>query len=219
MRQRPLKLTSHLAFSWILAASLSTGSADILAKWDLSGEDGTQVEVPPVEDSVIPGLQVSPITRGAGLFVTGSSAFAAGGFASTSTPQTQTLADAIQNETFFEVTLTPEAGKALDLSSVTFASKIASKKSGPNSLVVRTSLDDFTDDVVEVTETHPSNGPDASDVELWLFDNFLHGIQEPITLRFYGFGRNQLTHGGGIWVIGNNSNTEGFTINGTLSSE
>jgi len=203
-----------------LGTTLSTASAETLAKWDLTVEDGTQLDALPIEGSVVSGLQVSPIARGNGLSFTETTKFTADGFASSSTPQTQTIADAIENETFFEVTLTPEKGKTLDLNYISFASKRASKNSGPNFLIVRTSLDDFTNDVTAPTKTQPVDIPGSCDIELWFFDGILSGITESITLRFYGFGRNQ-SHNpdGGLWVISNNTETSAFSIHGTLSPD
>jgi len=211
--KNPLFLTLVLT----LAISSPLFSAEILAKWDLSGEDGAQEEVLSTKESLASGLQASPLTRGTGLFPTKSSSFTEDGFAASSTPQTQTIEDAVRNQTFFEVTLTPEKGKSLDLDSVCFASKRASKNSGPNLLIVRTSLDGFSDDVSLPTEVQKIDGPDACDIDL-LFDGGLRNVTEAITLRFYGFNRKQPDNpDGGVWVINNHSEIEGFAIKGTVS--
>jgi len=200
-----------------LAISLASPLfAETLAQWDFAGMNGDQPDALAVETSIPAGLTVSPITRGDGFHAAKPSPFTQDSFSIRVTPTALTLVDATEQQAYFEVTFTPAAGKKLSIERVVFSSKRATKKSGPLFVVVRSSIDDYSSDISGPFDPLPVNLPEGGDME-FTFSGALNDLTDPVTLRFYAYGRDDPQNpSAGLWVIGNNSATGGFTIEGTL---
>lgn len=204
-----------LLFAAFLAPSPAL-FADTLAKWDFTGQDGAQAEAVAVEGSIPSSITVSPITRGDGFTIGKPSAFTENSFAIRSVPGLNTFEEAAEQRAYFEITLTPSAGKALSIDRITFNSKRATKKSGPLFVVVRSSTDDYASDIAGPLDPLPVELPEGADLEL-SFAGTLNNVDKPVTLRFYAYGRTEPHNpSGAMWVVGNSSLTGGFTIEGTV---
>jgi len=202
-----------------LTVSASMLPADTLVKWDFGGEDGTQEKTAPVAGSVSPHLDASPITRGTGFPVGTGSLFTQNSMTFWMVPGVNTADDAVEKGAYFEITLTPKNGSALSLQSVAFSSRRASKLSGPNKFIIRSSTDGFGSDIAGPDETQPEPVPEGADVNISLGGS-LDNLTQPVTLRFYGFGRNKADNlDGGIWCIANSSTAGGLTIEGTVTTK
>ena len=190
--------------------------AQTLANWDFTGADGGEMEAHAVESSVAAGITVSPITRGDGFTLGKPSAFTINGYAIRMIPGINTFEEALEKNAYFEITVTPTAGKAVSIEKVVFNSKRATKKSGPLFVVVRSSLDDYSSDIAGPLDPLPQEVAEGSDLEL-SFAGTLNGVTKPVTLRFYAYGQTEPHNpSGGNWVIGNSSLTGGFTLEGLV---
>lgn len=184
-----------------------------MATWNLQGEDGLQEETKP--KSVSNDVEVSAIIRGNGL-----------GYPSKPTPFTEntmafsmlfparTLEEALENEIYFEITITPKSGKTVSIGSIVFSTKRASKRSGPNHFVVRSSLDNFASDIAGAFDTQGAPIPEGGDI-LITFGGTLDNLSQPVTLRFYAYGLQELNSSEGsrgLWAISNSELTGTITI-------
>lgn len=203
----------------VLALTAPSPRAETLVKWDFGGEDGAQEKMPPVAGSVSPHLEASPITRGAG-FPTGTgSLFTQNSMTFWMVAGVNTADDAVAKHAYFEITLTPKNGSTLSIQSVSFSSRRASKLSGPNKFIIRSSLDGFGSDIAGPDETQPEPVPEGGDIAVSLGGS-LDNISVPVTLRFYGFGRNKADNAdGGIWSIAGSAAAGGFVIEGTVAAK
>ncbi len=191
--------------------------AQTLAKWDFSGQDGAQAEAAPVEGSVPTGVTVSPIMRGDGFTLGKPSPFTANAFSIRMVPGINTYEEAAEKNAYFEITVTPTAGKTVSIDRISFNSKRATKKSGPLFVVVRSSLDDYATDLAGPLDPLPVDLPEGADLE-FTFAGALNGLTKPVIIRFYAYGRNEPHNpSGGLWVIGNSAMTGGLTIEGTVT--
>ncbi len=202
-----------------LALSFASLNAEPLAKWDFGGQDGAQETTSPVPGSTAKGLRASPIRRGQGFQKGNPTLFTENSMTFWMIPGINTVEDAVAKNAYFEVILTPEAGTSFSIQSVTFLTKRASKMSGPNKFVIRSSLDDFGTDISGPDETQPEPVPEGGDIAVSLGGS-LDNLTQPVTLRFYGFGRNKADNAdGGIWSIANSSIAGGFAIEGIATAK
>ncbi len=208
-------MTKRTFFSAAVAlASLATTMyGETLANWDFSGQNGLQDETAAQETAS--GLKVSGLIRGTGLDKRGgASEFTADGMAFWPGMPLNTEEEAIEANAYFEVTLTPEEGRQISIRSISFAVKRATRKSGPINFVVRTSTDNFGSDAAGPLKTEV---PEGGDVTV-SFGSELTQLKQPVTLRFYGFGRGVPDYPkNGVWVILNSPLTKGFTIEGQVN--
>lgn len=203
----------------VLAVSAPVLQADPLVKWNFGGEDGAQEKMSPLAGSVSSLLEVSPITRGAGFPVGPATSFTENSMTFWMIPGVNTADDAVEKKAYFEITLTPKDGSSLSIQSVSFATKRASKLSGPNKFIVRSSIDGFGSDIAGPDETQPEPVPEGADISVSLGGS-LENLTQPVTLRFYGYGRNKADNAdGGIWCIMNSSSASGFSIDGTVTAK
>ena len=203
----------------VFAVSASFLQADPLVKWNFGGEDGTQERMAPLAGSVASQLEVSPITRGAGFPAGTGTPFTENSMTFWMIPGINTAEDAVEKGAYFEITLTPKDGSMLSIQSVSFATKRASKLSGPNKFIVRSSVDGFGSDIAGPDETQSVPIPEGADISISLGGS-LDNLTKPVTLRFYGYGRNKADNAdGGIWCIMNSSAASGFAIDGTITAK
>ena len=100
-----------------------------------------------------------------------------------------TPAAAAAHDTFFEFTLTPQAGAALSLTSLTFGGAAAaqfpgSPSSDPTGYALRTSLDGFSADVASAS--FPTISPTLSPISVPLAGTAFQGVG-PVTFRIYTY--------------------------------
>lgn len=191
--------------------------ADTLARWDFTGQDGSQVDATTVDGSIPANLTVSPITRGDGFLPAKPTPFTENSFATRMTPGLISYEDAVEQNAYFEVTLTPINGKAVTIDRINLSSKRATKKSGPLFLVVRSSHDDYATDIAGPLDPLPVDLAEGGDLELG-FGGALTKVTQPVTLRIFAYGRTEPQNpSGGLWVIGNSTAAGGLTIEGTVS--
>lgn len=212
-----MKFSTRIFCCLLMAGFMPSLKAEVLANWDFTGADGGQMDATAVDGSIPAGITVSPITRGDGFTLGKPSPFTANGFGIRMVPGINTLDEAIEKNAYFEITITPTAGKTVTIDRVVFNSKRATKKSAPLFVVVRSSVDDYATDIAGPLDPLPVEVAEGSDLELG-FAGTLSGITNPVTLRFYAYGRTEPHNpSGGNWVIGNSSITGGFTLEGSVS--
>lgn len=109
------------------------------------------------------------------------------------------LTGAIDAGVYYEVILTPAAGQALNLTSVTFRSQRSG--TGVRTYAVRSSVDNYASNLPASIATNPNVDVQAGNVFFWLLDSFTQGVNAntitlgsaysnltaPVTFRFYGF--------------------------------
>ncbi len=197
----------------ILAAAFLplAAPADVLVKWDTSGFNGMQEETPPLAWSS--AVTPTGIKRGAGFTAGTASTFSQKSMAFYLKPDVATLDDAIRLKAYFEIIIEPTQGATLSIHSLSFSSNRASSRSGPNALVVRSSLDGFAADLMKPFRTRPL--PQSGDQTV-LFKGKLDKITKPFALRVYGFG-NKKSLKDGILTISNHSRAGGIVLEGTAT--
>ncbi len=137
------------------------------------------------------------------------------GSQSTTVPNSEALS--VTDNTYFSFTLTPGAGSALDLTSLSFFLRTRVNTGGTASytanVAVRTSLDNYTADVGTATGTEATVGANTGYVAnsfslTGLGVNGLLGAQTPVTFRFYVFDNQS--------VSADDQTIDTVTVNGTL---
>jgi hypothetical protein len=207
----------------ILLSSPSPLFAGIIARWDTAAFGGAQRETPPLAwvDAVTPGA----IRRGPGFAPTPASRLTNGGMAFASVSTTApALKDAIAQNAYVEIIVTPEAGAAVSLKSLSFSTRLESKESGPLTLTVRSSLDGFAADLAGPLDTTTtatataiaSDSTSASDITA-SFGDKLDAVTKPFALRVYAYGAGQSGKKGTL-VISNHSKTGGIMLEGDIKS-
>lgn len=188
--------------------------AEVLVKWDMAGTSGSQTETPAV--SWTNALTPNPIRRGKGFPAGKTNTFTPSTMTFYVTPGVIKLADALAQNAYFEIIITPAEGDfSISLKSLSFASKRASRKSGPNYYTVRSSLDNFSADLIKPVATHPNTLPQGGDVTLDFGDN-LKNIKKPFALRIYAFGRERDEQKSGLLAIYNHSKFGGIVLDGSI---
>lgn len=196
-------------------ATLPFGYADVLVSYDFKGQDGTQVVTEPYQ--VATHIEASAVTRGAGFARGVRVGMSQDGMAfvpvAVSDPQLfmgpYAMDASVGHAAYFEITLTPEAGHSYTVRSALFGTRRASKRSGPNYVEVRSSLDGFQKSLTVSQDTAGPGGNESSDLFID-FGRTLTNLHTAVTLRFYGYGRGLATEQPGIWVITNPS--EGVAV-------
>ncbi|MGF1638555.1 MAG: T9SS type A sorting domain-containing protein [Cyclobacteriaceae bacterium] len=171
---------------------LSTGDAlvyvdipifftDRLGYFGFEGASGTNTTFPP--DDTIEGLEISDISRSAGL----TAASASGAFNSSAWPVNEAPADQ-----YYEIIMTAEEGLNFHL----FSLKIDEQRSdtGPRNFIIKTSLDNFSQPIDGIKETSLVFKTHEFNVG-GTFENL-----ETLTIRIYGY---NATAGTGTWRIDN----------------
>jgi len=195
--------------------------AAVLVSYDFTGSNGIQVTTP--VDATFANVSASSISRGSSydpgttsVFLSDSMGVAPGQEdANTIFLSNYTLATAAANGAYFELTITAALGYSLSIDTINLAVRRASNKSGPNLLGVRSSLDGYTADLDSGVSL---SGTQAVPVNQTLnFGTSLQDITGSVTLRLYGYQRNQSSASYGIWAMSNHSVDDAFTVNGTIS--
>lgn len=120
-----------------------------------------------------------------------------------------TPAAAVANNQFFQFTVTPDTGFALDLTSLTFDGARGGD-STPRGFVLRSSLDGFSADIA--TGTFPTVAMTLTNFSIDLSGAVFQGISTDTIFRFYGFA----PQAGGSGVIG--SWYDNLTLNGQVTA-
>jgi len=195
-RGRFLCLTA-LAF----CAAGAPAVADVLAHYTFAG--GSAASIDPHPDSTAGNM-----TIGAGL-TGGYSAGNECAFASRATCGT-TEGGAVTGNDYFQFTVTPGAGLALDLTSLRLRHMATTLEAGTDRwtsyLFVRASVDGFASNAGGVTSTRgsvfydgtPPLDVEGSDVTLDLGDAAFQGLTEPVTFRIHLY-QATATAGGADW--------------------
>lgn len=204
-----MKSNLIVGFSCLVAMlTTSSGYADVLVSYDFKGQDGVQVSTEPYQ--VAAHLEASAITRGAAYTSGVRVSLSKDGMAfvpkAEAAPrfflEPYAMDAALQHGAYFEVTLTPEVGYSYSVRSILLGTRRASRRSGPNYLEVRSSLDGFKVPLISAVETTGPGGNESLDLYIDLGRSLVN-LHTAITLRFYGYGRGLATDQPGIWVITN----------------
>lgn len=190
--------------------------AEVLVKWDMTGASGSQTEMPAV--SWTNALTPNAIRRGKSFSAGKTNAFTPSTMTFYVAPGVLKLADALAQNAYFEIILTPAEGVSISVKHLLFGSKRASRKSGPNYYTVRSSLDNFSADLISPVATHPGSLPQGADV-LLNFGDKLKNINKPFALRIYAFGREKDEQKLGLLAIYNHSKLGGIILDGSIEGK
>lgn len=165
-----------------------------LAVYDFEHQPGNQAEQS--ASRTFEGVTASPLQRGEGLDLPPPST---GTF---SAARWSTDQDQFAYNDYLEFTIAPAAGTRINLQALQFWA--SSNAKGPRAFTIRSSLDNFTTDLVP----HIPLDPDvpASEHTIQLGTEF-QGIDFPVTFRFYAYGTRSSTSG--FWGLGR-INDSGF---------
>ncbi len=191
-------------FALFLLVNVATTRADIILAWNTFGNAGTET----TEASTVNfGVSASNLTLGAGVNAAGNAnRFGGNNWFDTGNANPSTLANAIAGNNYIEFTVTPDAGKSIDLTSLSFVWDRSN--TGPSSVALRSSADGFSTDLGSATGI--VNGALAT-------QNFafsLTNIITPTTFRMYGFNATGTTGTGGFDTATNANNV---ILNGSVT--
>ncbi len=205
--------------------------AAVLTTYDFTGLNGLQATT--ASSNVAEHLTASSISRGAyaggptavNAFFDNSMGFNIG--RSTTNPNdlaaatlvaNYTLATSVANNAYFEITFDIEEGYSVSIDSILFGTHRASQNSGANFVGVRSSLDGFTSNLLTGVSTIGAGGNVSLNMN-FDFGMSLQNVTESVTLRFYGYGRNQTGVGTGSWALTNPvSGASVGTVNGSIAA-
>lgn len=184
------------------AASVTTAAGATVLRYEFTGLVGNEASAPIT--AADPGVAVSAITRGPGLkptspvrVLTVPDRF---GSEAADTWYGATLADAVAKGQYYQFTVTPAAGRALNLSSLTFTPYFGSAAATPDprGAAITYSTDGVTFGPGVVTDGSPSSHGWAYTALLARRAD-LQNLAGPLTVRIYlyGVGRGGLTGLGG----------------------
>jgi hypothetical protein len=167
-----------------------------ITTYDFTGATGSQVST--AASGVAAGLSSSLLTRGSGVTASaGANSIAATGWS----------LGAIDLNDYFELTLTPDAGQELALTSIDFSERRSG--TGIRDIAVRTSLDSFGANVATF------NVPDDTLVRRQTvgFGVSFANLTAPVTVRIYGFNAEAATGSWRLGVSGGTDNPGAFPAN------
>lgn len=171
----------------------------VLVSYSFSGLRGNEPELAP--EHITQGLEASALRRGKGLVHVSEvrNSFAASGWTTA----------AQKNDTdYYEFQIIPVNG-LLTLKSIRF-DEFSSEK-GPEYFSVRSSLDDFTTNIVGPIQRDPETLGGAHSISL---NEKFQKLQDPITFRIIAWGAQS---GAGLWALGGNARQPSkLTISGVL---
>jgi hypothetical protein len=177
--------------------------ASILLEFDFTGQPGDQASTP--ASWTAPGVTSSPFKRGFGLDPrAGAHSIGAQGWT------TGDLIDLYSD--YFEFDISPSAGTTLDINSIAFAEFRSAN--GITEFTLRSSLDDFRNDVITSPITVPDDGNTRSH-QLALGDAF-DIIASPVKFRLYGY-RAETLNTSRWWII-DHPEMGVFRVSGTATS-
>ena len=120
--------------------------AQTIERWEMSAEPGDQASS--TATSVVTGLNLGILTRGAGVTVAaGTGGMNSTGWFDNNSPTT--LAQAIANNKYYEFTVNIQSGFQASVTAVSLV--LWGNTSGPNTAVLRSSADGFTNNLSTVT--------------------------------------------------------------------
>lgn len=180
-------------FAFLLTLGTVGSMAATTVTYDFSGLHGT-----PASSTVTSGmanLTEGAITRSSGIGAIASNGiFASNGW---------TSSNSVGTSDYYTFTLTPDAGYALDLTSLVFSAQ--SNFAGPDRWAVRSSLDHFSANLATGT-----TGTNASRNTV-TFGSALATLTNALELRIYGYasGNNENSNSSQFWLGATSSNNPG----------
>lgn len=182
-----------------LATTSLLPAQEILVTYEFAGLKGNEPDVAPVQ--TLPGIEASPLTRGKGLSdtVEAKNTFAANGWT--------TSAEPTAND-YFEFTVRPQTGTA-SLTAVEFTTFV--NPNGPTHFTVRSSMDNFTSDLLPVHEHTPERPVAQHTVTL---GEPFQSVTDPVTFRLFAWGAK--SGGSGVLGIGDPNYPTQLQLTGTL---
>lgn len=191
-----------------VAATLLTGAlahAQVLLQWNTFGNGGHEVIEPSVFND--PNLATSELLNGAGINTAGNSNRMGGtGWMDSGDSNPSPLAEAIPDNDYFQFTVTPLGGTAMTITSFVFSWDHSS--TGPHSVTLRSSLDEFESDLGSVLNM-PASLTTGNTITLTGLD----ALTGPVMFRLFGWGASAFTGSGGFDTAVNAPNVQlnGFT--------
>lgn len=181
----------------LMTLTLPLGNAfSQIVEFEFNGIAGNEVSVPVTNNDA--NIVVSDITRGTGCTATNNGdRFNANNWTQPS------LAAAVANNDYMEITITPNIGCTYDVSSIVL--NLARSGTGPPNIAIRSSADAFTADLGG-QQTPPAGGSRT-------FTFTQTGLSVATTYRFYMWGN---TNGGGTAGIGDGAGPD-LIVNGSTS--
>jgi hypothetical protein len=150
----------------------------VLLKWNTNGNVGTETTEPSTFNNT--NIGVTNLTLGAGITSAGNSNRFGGSGWFVSNPTT--LAEAVTNSKFIEFIVTPNSNYSFTATGFSFYWGRSS--TGPSSVTLRSSFDNFTSDLGTVTGLPASDGLFLNNIPI----TGLSSISTTTTFRLYGYG-------------------------------
>jgi hypothetical protein len=186
----------------------------VILAWQFGNPESTGSETTYNSTTTASNLSVSPLSRGNGISATGLGR----GFSANNFTVNGTKADAINNNKFFQFTITVGAGRRVSLDKLN--ARLRRTAAGPNSYQWRYSIDgiNFTDIGSEVSFTSTADGVDQTPIDLSGI-TALQNVNNPqvITLRLYAWGATTTTGTLAIGRYGTNVTTNSLSLTGAIS--
>jgi hypothetical protein len=166
-----------------------------LLQWNTAGNLGTEISEPSVFDAV--GLEASSLTLGGGVTAAanGNRFGGSGWFNTGNTAAGNTLAEAIAGNDYIQFVVTPDALFGFDVTEFVFTWDRSG--TGPSSVALRSSADNFAADLGSVTGM--ISGGATTDRTIAI--SGLTGLTSATTFRLYGFGATATGGTGGFDTV------------------
>lgn len=177
----PKNLVTALFVALTLTASVS--NAATLLQWNTAGNLGTETSELSVFNAT--GLGNSTLTLGSVTAAANGNRFGGSGWFNTgNTVAGNTLAEAIAGNDYIQFVVTPDALFGFDVTEFVFTWDRSS--TGPSSVALRSSADNFAADLGSVTGM--ISGGAATTTDRTIAISGLTGLTSATTFRLYGFG-------------------------------
>ncbi|MDQ8184648.1 fibronectin type III domain-containing protein [Pelagicoccus sp. SDUM812002] len=185
---------SEFAGPVLVETPAEPGDSELIAAFDFSTYLGGEATA--TANSAIANVSVSDLTRGAGASGSNTYGDESGGFNTASTRfDDETLASAIANEEYYEFTVSPEAGYALEIDQIFYSAYAQANGTDPEnfSIEVQYSLDGFATEGISLggnsgVTPRTLGGMLGNPVTVaTTAESALQGADGPITFRLYGY--------------------------------
>lgn len=185
----------------LLLLMIKAGHSQLL-QWNTSGNTGLETTEPSMFNN--PGINAADLILGPGLSpAANTNRFGGLGWFDAGNTNPSTISEAIAGNNYIEFTITPVAGATFTVTSFSFTWQ--SSGSGPHSLTLRSSADNFTNNLGTVSFVTTNFGSYSMNI------SGITNIGTAVTFRLYGYGATGTAGTGGF---DQNSNQINVTLNG-----
>ena len=187
----------------LLSILCGQGNAAVLARYDFTGQAGNQASTP-VSTTAL-HISASAITRSTGIVAQAA--------ADSINSSDWTTSFSIDLTDYYQLTLTPEAGYAFTFSTFSYRS-ISSSLTGPRSMAIRTSLDNYASNMDYGSLSQGVTQDISANYLYYVFPGITTTNQtNSVTFRIYGYYSSNTS---GTWQLKNHATAGGLVFDGTV---